>query len=784
MAAVVKVHVRKNVAAWPPGPEEPEDKTQKLDNCEPIRAASVMKMLSLSTPFELFLLFTGFLAAMAHGCARPLLSTLFGAVVDGMASTSDPRLAAAAKGAALDSMMDKLHVLCIKMALFGAGALACAWIQQFCFALFSEWQVQRMRRFYFEGLLYKDIAWYDTRTSIESVPSELNEDMEAIAGGTSEKLGATVQAASAFISGYVCAFALGWQVALVMMPMLPLLVIGAALVGKALRQVQHESQGWYSKASMVVEECLHAIRTVVAFGKESSELEKFSSAVNMAKKGGITNGFKIGAGMGYTYAVVFFSYALAFYYGMLLRYNDTINPSTGEVWTPGSIFAIFQCVFIGSFQIGNIRPGIAAFRTAQVAAGRFFQAEMKHQMEDEHKHFDYIKTHYRVPMNRLLSFCRPEWPCFIPAILGSCIDGSAMPGMALVLVRSMCSFYKAKEEMKHDLQLLSVYFCIVAGVDFVGICLEHGFFAVLGESLIERLRVAMLRSLFSQEIGFHDDPDHTPGQLSKALEIYTFRVSSLCKTIGCQAAACSSLVFGVVWAFCYCWRMAAVMLVSIPLMVAAQFIQLLVMTGAAKHENELMQRSQQIVSDALLNSRTVQSCGNEEALLDCYSKLVAESGKGATLRAIMAGFCFGLSSSMSFYVMAGGFFYGSELIKSGDANFEEVMTAFMGIMYGSMGAGQAALMIGDATKAKVACYEVFRLLDRTSKINGFSANSDAEAQRQVEAGVIEFENVDFFYPFRPETKVLKGISFKVLQGQRIGLVGPSGGGKSTVLALL
>ena len=42
----------------------------------------------------------------------------------------------------------------------------------------------------------------------------------------------------------------------------------------------------------------------------------------------------------------------------------------------------------------------------------------------------------------------------------------------------------------------------------------------------------------------------------------------------------------------------------------------------------------------------------------------------------------------------------------------------------------------------------------------------------------------FFYPFRPEIQVLKGVNFKILAGQSVGLVGPSGGGKSTVMSLL
>eukprot|EP00435_Cladocopium_sp_Y103_P015985 s2734_g3.t4 len=157
--------------------------------------------------------------------------------------------------------------------------------------------------------------------------------------------------------------------------------VGAALMGQAVQEVQMESQSWYAKASAVVEdrrasvyECLFAMRTVVAFGGEHKELQRFQGALVQARRGGVRNGFKIGAGMGYTMTlgfprdmavdcggplkcVVFLGYALAFYVGMLLRYNDEKNPATGELWQPGTILAIFFCIFIGSFMIG-----IRAFR--------------------------------------------------------------------------------------------------------------------------------------------------------------------------------------------------------------------------------------------------------------------------------------------------------------------------------------------------------------------------------------------------------------------------------------
>ncbi len=51
-------------------------------------------------------------------------------------------------------------------------------------------------------------------------------------------------------------------------------------------------------------------------------------------------------------------------------------------------------------------------------------------------------------------------------------------------------------------------------------------------------------------------------------------------------------------------------------------------------------------------------------------------------------------------------------------------------------------------------------------------------------GEIEFKNVSFAYPSRPDVSVLKNFNMKIKAGQHIALVGPSGSGKSTIMNLL
>lgn len=51
-------------------------------------------------------------------------------------------------------------------------------------------------------------------------------------------------------------------------------------------------------------------------------------------------------------------------------------------------------------------------------------------------------------------------------------------------------------------------------------------------------------------------------------------------------------------------------------------------------------------------------------------------------------------------------------------------------------------------------------------------------------GEVNFHNINFFYPTRQEIQVLHNLNLTALRGQSIAMVGPSGGGKSSVIQLL
>jgi len=74
-----------------------------------------------------------------------------------------------------------------------------------------------------------------------------------------------------------------------------------------------------------------------------------------------------------------------------------------------------------------------------------------------------------------------------------------------------------------------------------------------------------------------------------------------------------------------------------------------------------------------------------------------------------------------------------------------------------------------------------QLAHRKSSIletNGFGAGNEHDAPQ------ICFRGVHFSYPTRRENAIFKGLSLSIRHGETIALVGPSGGGKSTVVQLI
>lgn len=111
----------------------------------------------------------------------------------------------------------------------------------------------------------------------------------------------------------------------------------------------------------------------------------------------------------------------------------------------------------------------------------------------------------------------------------------------------------------------------------------------------------------------------------------------------------------------------------------------------------------------------------------------------------------------------------------------EVVNVFMAILIGSISLAQLAPEVQAINHACGAAAKLYETIDRIPDID--SSNSGGLKPKKVE-GRITFENVKFNYPSRPNVAVVKDLSISFPAGKTAALVGASGSGKSTIVALV
>ncbi len=125
---------------------------------------------------------------------------------------------------------------------------------------------------------------------------------------------------------------------------------------------------------------------------------------------------------------------------------------------------------------------------------------------------------------------------------------------------------------------------------------------------------------------------------------------------------------------------------------------------------------------------------------------------------------------------------GGALVYQGDITLGTVV-AFLGYVGGLFGPVQGLTSIYRTVKtAGVSLAQIFEILDREDHLGDAPDAVDAPAL----TGLVEFRRVTFGYGLPGEGKppVLQDVSLRILPGQTVALVGPSGAGKTTLMALL
>lgn len=124
-------------------------------------------------------------------------------------------------------------------------------------------------------------------------------------------------------------------------------------------------------------------------------------------------------------------------------------------------------------------------------------------------------------------------------------------------------------------------------------------------------------------------------------------------------------------------------------------------------------------------------------------------------------------------------YVGGGMVKSGSISLGDLTSFLMYTAYAGSSMFGLSSFYSELMKGVGAASRLFELQDREPKI------SPTKGEKVVSArGPIRFENVSFSYPTRPAVTIFKDLNFEIPQGTNVAVVGPSGGGKSTIASLL
>ncbi|KAJ9683659.1 hypothetical protein PVL29_019296 [Vitis rotundifolia] len=384
---------------------------------------------------------------------------------------------------------------------------------------------------------------------------------------------------------------------------------------------------------------------------------------------------------------------------------------------------------------------------------------------------------------RLLNLNAPEWPYSIMGAVGSVLSGFIGPTFAIVMSNMIEVFYYRNPASMERKTKEYVFIYIGAGLyAVIAYLIQHYFFSIMGENLTTRVRRMMLAAILRNEVGWFDEEENNSSLLAARLATDAADVkSAIAERISVILQNMTSLLTSFIVAFIVEWRVSLLILATFPLLVLANFAQQLSLKGFAGDTAKAHAKTSMIAGEGVSNIRTVAAFNAQEKILSlfCYELRVPQMQ--SLRRSQTSGLLFGLSQLALYASEALILWYGSHLVSKGASTFSKVIKVFVVLVITANSVAETVSLAPEIIRGGEAVGSVFSILDRSTKID--PDDSEAEPVESIR-GEIELRHVDFSYPSRSDISVFKDLNLRIRAGQSQALVGASGSGKSSVIALI
>jgi ABC-type multidrug transport system fused ATPase/permease subunit len=259
-----------------------------------------------------------------------------------------------------------------------------------------------------------------------------------------------------------------------------------------------------------------------------------------------------------------------------------------------------------------------------------------------------------------------------------------------------------------------------------------------------------------------------------------------------------TFIAGLVIGFTKSWQLTLIIFAIVPFLVVIMGFLKKVTESFESRVTAAYARAGDTATEVFTGIRTVAAYGGEESEVSRYDDHLEAAQKGGAAKGWAIGGAVGSLFALMFMAYGVGTWVGTRLIITSREDHPgcridptdsicftggTVITTFMAVIIGAFALGQAGPNFGSFGSAQAAAYTIFEVIDRVPPIDSSSTAGEKPARDKL-TGRIEFRNVSFAYPTRPDEMILRNYNLVVEPGTALALVGESGCGKSTVLQLL
>ncbi|XP_027360046.1 ABC transporter B family member 2-like [Abrus precatorius] len=395
------------------------------------------------------------------------------------------------------------------------------------------------------------------------------------------------------------------------------------------------------------------------------------------------------------------------------------------------------------------------------------------------------KKEHKVPLLKLFSFADfYDYVLMAIGSLGACVHGASVPVFFIFfgkLINVIGLAYLFPKEASHKVAKYSLDFVYLSVAILFSSWTEVACWMYTGERQAAKMRMAYLKSMLNQDISLFDTEASTGEVISAITSDIIIVQDALSEKVGNFMHYISRFIAGFIIGFVRVWQISLVTLSIVPLIALAGGLYAYVTIGLLAKVRKAYVRAGEIAEEVIGNVRTVQAFAGEERAVRSYKAALMKTYTNGRKTGLAKGLGLGSMHCVLFLSWALLVWFTSIVVHKNIANGGESFTTMLNVVIAGLSLGQAAPDITAFIRAKAAAYPIFEMIERDT-----ISKSSSKTGRKLSKleGHIQFKNVCFSYPSRPDVVIFNNLCLDIPSGKIVALVGGSGSGKSTVISLI